>query len=222
MPGRNRLRVVNNFGQRNVESQSKDYKSAYIVSIAGEGETEKFYFDKISDLYSNIPIEKLITMDDNDTNSHPNHVLALLEERALSGEYDPSELWMIIDRDKQNVSEEQLNNIIATCNEKGYNVGLSNPTFELWLLLHLKDLSDYDVDKVFDNRKVNKNRRFLDKELSTLLDGYSKSQFDFEKIREGIDSAITRAKLLPTDNKELINSLGTSVCLLLEKLNNYQ
>jgi hypothetical protein len=65
---------------------------------------------------------------------------------------------------------------------------------------------------------VNKTRRFIDKELSIILKGYNKKNLKFERFENGINDAIIRAKNMQVNNENLINELGTSVCLLIEKL----
>lgn len=218
-----RLRIINEFGKRAIESESQDTKEVYLVSIASEGKTEEQYFDGIHDLDSSeiIKVERLEKEDETDTKSHPNHVIELLDERK---EYwqehgiEANELWMVVDRDKQNVREEQLNAIINKCEKEGYNLALSNPTFEFWLLMHISDLKGYSKEELLNNEKVNKTRRFIDKELSTILGGYNKKNLKFENFEAGIKEAIQRANEFPTDNNSLLKELGTSVCVLVDKL----
>ncbi len=221
MPGR--LRIINEFGKRAIESESQNTKEVYLISIASEGKTEEQYFDGIHDLDSSeiIKVERLEKSDKTDTKSHPNHVIDLLDERKedwIEHGIEASELWMVVDRDRQNVSKEQLNSIIDKCKLEGYNLALSNPTFEFWLLLHITDLQKYSVDDLLNNEKVNKTRRFIDKELSIILNGYNKKNLKFERFEDGINDAIIRAKEMQTNNGNLIDELGTSVCLLVEKL----
>jgi len=220
-----RLRIKNVFGERPVESSSKTTKSLYVISIAGEGKTEEQYFDGIHDLENSdsIIIERLEKLDEFDTKSHPNHVVALLDERKenwASHGIEPNELWMVVDRDKQNVSKEQLKAIIDKCKQEGYNLALSNPTFELWLLLHVSTIDTYDHELLLANPKttVKSKKRFIEKELSSLLGGYNKNNIHFERFESGIKDAVNRAKKLSLDNETLIDNLGTSVCLLVEKL----
>ena len=220
-----RLRPKNIFGERGIEQDSKFPKDVFVISIATEGKTEEQYFDFLSEIVSDdiIKIDRLIRDDEDDTKSHPIHVIELLEERIKVWEeygVEANELWMIIDRDKQNVSKKQLEKIIEECEEKRFNLALSNPTFELWLLLHVTDIKKYDESELLENKKVNKSRRFIDKELSILNGGYNKSKIKFEDFSEGIKGAIIRAKKLETDNNKLIENLGTSVCLLVEKIIN--
>ncbi|NVO11423.1 MAG: RloB domain-containing protein [Bacteroidales bacterium] len=223
MPGR--LRVKNTFGERLVESYSKETKSVYLISIAGEGKTEELYFDGIHDMVSSniIKIERLEKHDKTDTKSHPNYVIELLDERKAQWEEHglmPDELWMVVDRDKQNVTSDQLFSIIEKCKSEGFNLALSNPTFEFWLLLHITDIDSYDHSTLLANPKprAKSKKRYVESEISKLISGYNKNSLRFDKFEMGIKNAIIRAQKLPTDNIELINSLGTSVCLLVEKL----
>lgn len=220
-----RLRIKNIFGERPVESSTKTAKSLYVISIAGEGKTEEQYFDGIYDLNKSelILIDRLEKVCETDTKSHPNHIIELLDERREYWEshgVEPSELWMVVDRDKQNVSKDQLNEIVEKCRIEGYNLALSNPTFEFWLLLHLTSIEFYDKELLLSNPKdtVKSKKRYLEKELSTLLGGYNKNKLHFEKFEKGIMDAVSRAKKLPVDNLTIIEELGTSVCLLIEKI----
>ena len=115
-----RLRIKNEFGKRSAESGTKDPKDIYVISIASEGKTEEQYFDGIHDMDSSdiIKIERLEKSEKYDKNSHPNHIIELLNERKEHWKehgIEPNELWMVIDRDKKNVSEVQLNAIIEKC-----------------------------------------------------------------------------------------------------------
>jgi hypothetical protein len=220
-----RLRVKNIFGERHVESSSKSPKNLYVISIAGEGKTEEQYFDGLYNFTKTkiIRIERLEKIDDLDTKSHPKHVIELLEERKNYWErhgLEPNELWMVVDRDKQNVSKNQLKEIIERCDSSGYNLALSNPTFEFWLLLHLTSIETYDKNLLLSNSKANpkSKKRYLEKELSNLLDGYNKNKINFQKFQHGIKDAVNRSKELPTQNNTIIEELGTSVGLLVEKI----
>ncbi|MGF7138385.1 RloB family protein [Roseimarinus sediminis] len=222
---KSRLRIKNTFGERPVESATRTAKSLYVISIAGEGKTEEQYFDGIYDLNRSelIRIERLEKADETDTKSHPNHVIELLDERKEYWEahgVDPNELWMVVDRDQQNVNKDQLLKIIKRCKIEGYNLALSNPTFEFWLLLHLTSIELYNKEILLSNPKATakSKKRYLEKELSKLLGGYNKNKLHFEKFEKGIKDAVSRAKELSVDNLAIIDELGTSVCLLVEKL----
>lgn len=225
-----RLRVQNVFGERHVPSESVDPNSVYVIAIAGEGKTEEQYFDGIKEnarkLKISINIERLEKEDEKDTKSHPNHVINLLFERKKNWQefgYDPNELWMVVDRDQQNVSQQQLENIVNTCKEEKFNIAISSPTFEFWLLLHITDIDDYNRSELINNRKKKKtkrSKRFIEIELSRLLNGYNKADIKFERFISGIENAISRSISIGSTNEDLIkeDSLGTTVHILVEKL----
>lgn len=219
-----RLRIKNTFGERRIGSSTRTAKALYVISIAGEGKTEEQYFDGIYDLNSSeiIRIERLEKADEADTKSHPNHVIALLDERKKywsAHGVEPNELWMVVDRDKQNVSKDQLSEIVGKCRIEGYNLALSNPTFEFWLLLHLTSIELYDKELLLSNPKATakSKKRYLENELSK-FGGYNKNRLNFEKFEQGIKDAVSRSKTLSINNLTIIDELGTSVGLLVEKL----
>jgi len=169
-----------------------------------------------------ISIEVLEKLDSSDTKSAPKHVIDLLEEYRLHYQAENDELWMVVDRDRQNNSKKQLEEIVEKCNTKGYNIALSNPTFELWILLHVKLIFEYDetvLQKIKDNKKVNKNKRFLENELSKILGGYTKGIINKELILPNVKTAIKQAKQIDRQYKvRKLDNFGTTVFLLAEKI----
>jgi hypothetical protein len=220
-----RLRTPRNFGKRQNEESYKTPNS--ILVIACEGKTEEEYF-KLFNVKSkiikvkDISIEVLEKVDSSDTKSAPKHVIDLLEEYRLHYQIDKDELWMVVDRDRQNNSKKQLEEIVEKCNVEGYNIALSNPTFELWILLHVKLISEYEdtvLQKIRDNKKVNKNKRFLEKELSNILGGYTKGIIKKELILPNVKTAIKQAKQLDKQyESRKLDNFGTTVFLLAEKI----
>jgi len=222
-----RLRTPRNFGVRQNNEESRLPKK--VIVIACEGKTEEEYFKlfnekniilKIKDL----SIEILEKQDIKDKKSAPIHILDLLEEYKAYYQIDSDELWMVVDRDSQNNSKKQLEIIIDKCNKLGFNIALSNPTFELWLLLHIKNISEYDsttLIKIKQNRKINKNKRFLERELSNLIGGYTKGVIKPDVFLPKVKTAIKQAKQIDKSYKiRKIDNFGTTVFLLVENIIN--
>ncbi|MAF59044.1 MAG: hypothetical protein CMK03_14240 [Ponticaulis sp.] len=102
------------------------------------------------------------------------------------------------------------------CLQKGYGIALSNPTFELWLLMHVADLSEFSDDELFENayQTQAKNRRFLDKTLSELLGGYNKKagRFPTTILSDGnLQRALEQQNKMDTSFETLLDQLGTNV-----------
>lgn len=101
--------------------------------IATEGvKTEIKYFEqfKSEEYYNNqsifIEVLKRLT-----TDSSPAVVIKQLN--IFSKEFnlkDGDELWMVIDRDKQSWSTQQIAEVARLCIQKRYGFALSNPCFE--------------------------------------------------------------------------------------------
>src|SRR5690606_1617922 len=112
-----------------------------------------------------------------DTNSAPNHVFTKLKKEAKD-EYnfkDTDELWMIIDTDRW----KNIPSIISACKrQSNMFVAVSNPCFEFWLLLHIKDISEYDekeLSLLLKNEKVSKKKNYIDSKIGAILGSYNKS-----------------------------------------------
>jgi hypothetical protein len=207
------------FRESNVKPKEK------IIVLAYEGNnTEAIYFEALKDdIRFNDDLIYLVSLrrPKNDTKSAPSHVFRKLKKEAKE-EYNfeaKDELWMVIDRDKwSNIPE-----IFALCeNEGNFYLALSNPCFEFWLLLHLKEIGDFnsaELESIFRNKKVSKKKTYLKQLLNSLLfDGYNESNPKPERFIPEIDKAILRAKALDNNHENYPTGLGSHVYKLAEKL----
>jgi hypothetical protein len=205
------------------ESNSKPKEK--IIILAYEGSiTESQYFERLkADVRFNDDLIHLISLKRKrkDGESAPLHVFKKLKKEAKDEfNLDKSdELWMIIDRDQWN----NIAEIADLCKAEGnFYLALSNPCFEFWLLLHIKDLSEFkeqELIDIFENKKVSNTKTFLKRLLGELLDGgYNESIPKPERFFPYIDLAITRARNLDVLNEEYPTKLGSHVYKLVEKI----
>jgi len=206
------------------ESNSKPKER--IIVLAYEGNiTEALYFEKLKEnVRFNDELIHLLSLKrkKGDTYSAPKHVFNKLKREAKD-EFNfksPDELWMIIDRDEwTNIPE-----ISTLCkNEGNFYLALSNPCFELWLLLHVKDISEYDEQElkaIFENKKIpNSRKTYLKRLLGEFFeDGYNESRPKPLRFFPHIDIAISRAKTLDNLNEDYPTNLGSHVYKLVEKI----
>lgn len=164
-----------------------NYRDARLFIIATEGsKTEKQYFSLFRD--SRIKIEILPTGEDN--MSAPQYVLERLDEFIQKYDMTPEDtLWLLFDVDRWGAK-----NISAICREgrqKNYQLGISNPCFEVWLYLHFDDLDPNDrTCKDFETSLRNK------------LGSYNKSNLDLEAFEDCIEDAVERAKKLHPNSQQ--------------------
>jgi len=211
--------------ERKEFTRKSGVRDATLYVVATEGEKcERCYFDELtSEEYyynSRVHVEVLPSIDGR---SAPKDVMKLLDQ--FKKEYrirENDELWLIIDRDKQSWDIRQIKEVAQFCSQKKYFLGLSNPSFELWILLHITDLKRYNktqLEELFKNKKVNKNRTRLEAEIITINGSYNKSNPDLKTILSNVKDAVQRAKELDENPEDRwINSLGTKVYQLVEKI----
>lgn len=200
--------------------------------IASEGaDTERIYFEAFGyqimrnlALSSKVKIEFLKRDEKQRTYSSHQKVIKQLDNYKRNYHLaNDDELWLVIDRDKQNNPIANISAIAQSCSQKGYKLALSNPNFEFWLLLHLNYLCNYkeaELNDFLQAKKVNKNKNALEKELSKLLNGYDKSHYKVESILQFIPFAILQAKKLDTNPIERWQEedLGSRIYLLMERI----
>ncbi len=121
----------------------------------------------------------------NKNKSAPQYVLKKMKEHLqdnIFGKEDSEwEAWLVVDKDAW--QEEQINELFKwTENDEKYNLAVSNPNFEFWLLLHFEDAKKCDTTTVC---KEHLKRYLLD---------YSKNIDKNKFIPENIIEAIKRAK----------------------------
>ena len=206
----------------NIESPLKIFVIAYEGVIA-----EPKYFDALkNDIRFNDEIVHLepLKRKKRDGRSDPKNVFNKLKLFYSQQKKDynfkkDDEFWMIIDRDSWNCLPE----IVLLCKaENNFFLALSNPCFELWLLLHINDvkkLTQNEKDLLFSNPKVSSSKNHIDIILGSFLpDGYNKLNPKPNRFIPQIQTAIERAKKMDNPNEDYPTYIGSHVYKLVEKL----
>lgn len=208
------------------KSQGLEPKSKYYVIPEGE-KTEIQYFCGVRDNAEELNIKSLIEIipienDDNEKGqSHPKEKIENFNKDLKDGKFtfdkEIDRVCFVIDRDPQNFSEKQLNEFIKACREYGYDVYLSNPTFELFLIMHDDKVLELDRNEMLENRKQSRSKRFLELKLSEIF-GCAKKNLNFQKFKPNIKKAINNEKQFCENLEKLKNELGSNVGKLLDSM----
>lgn len=123
------------------------------------------------------------------------------------------EIWIVFDVDKQSGSTRRTQVIQATedaC-RRGWNVAVSNPCFELWLLLHVSD----DLVGVTEE-----DGKSVERLLRSVLGGYDKRRVPDRCLdKDALSRAMTRARDGDVDQASPIPAFpGTRVYRLMESI----
>lgn len=199
-----------------------------LIIIAAEGEfTEKIYFEALRKHARNsrVHIKILERDEENIHNSSPEYVLGQLTQYKLENPIEQDdELWLVIDKDKW--TAKSIRAVAQRCaQDSSYHLALSNPCFELWLILHIIDASlesDEEKVKMLKNRKEKKNADpYLKRKLRALLGSYQESNYDADKLVLQVADAIARAEDLDKDKSaRWPQGLGTHVYKLAKSITN--
>ncbi|ROO77324.1 RloB family protein [Vibrio crassostreae] len=129
-------------------------------------------------------------------------------------------LTLVLDKDRW--SDKQLSEVYQLCNQKDYELLVSNPAFELWLLLHHCDVSSLDAElqeKIFKNKGIPKKQAaFLKEYLKEHVNGFDYKNLNIDDFYPLIENAIANAEKLDRPEKGWPNELGTTVDQLIKKL----
>ncbi|MFA5815304.1 MAG: RloB family protein [Bacteroidales bacterium] len=212
-----RLRHSRPYGRRSRLESTREPAKVFVIST--EGLTENIYFQGFNlyadelRIHGRVIIDILEKQDPGDTRSAPEYIVGLLNEYVEDSGIDSDELWIVFDRDRQNNSTDKILQILDHCQQRGYNIALTNPCFELWLLMHVSDLSDYDPAILLENPKdsIRARRRFLEKEVTRHIGGYRKNNLQFGRFIAHLEQAVTNSALQCSIPLDLVNQLGTSV-----------
>jgi hypothetical protein len=186
----------------NYTRKEKSLDSRLII-IAAEGEsTEKIYFEALREYARNSRVHiKILERDEaNRHNSSPEYVFEQLTRYKSENPIEQDdELWLVIDKDRWTVKS--IKTVAQRCvQDPTYHLALSNPCFELWLILHLIDVSvesEEEKAKMLHNPTEGKNAdKYLKRKIRALLGSYSEVHYAADQLVLHVAKAITRAQSL--------------------------
>jgi hypothetical protein len=217
--------------------KSKTLSETRFIIIASEGaDTERLYFSTLNDSIKSTRL-RTVQIEFLERGKNSSNSLERENERSKSGHNyvikqldnykkefslgDNDELWLVIDRDSHNNTTKNIKNIAQKCLQKKYYLGLTNPNFEFWLLLHYKNIDLYSEQQKLDilnNTKV-KNKKYIEQELSKVLGKtYDKSKYDAKALIPKIPFAIEQAEKLDNLQRWHEDSLGTKLHNLIKSI----
>lgn len=198
----------------------------FVLSYEGKISEKKYFEDfRNSELFNDSGLIEIISLKrPTNRGSDPISVKKLLLEAKKEYRFkDTDEFWLIIDRDDwEEIHNHNFDKLVEDCKkENNFFLAMSNPCFEIWLILHLKDINEFDEEekiKIMSNEKISNSKNYIDKVLSEIQGrGYNKRPNPriFSPLTK---TAIDRAKGLDNENQDYPEQLGTHIYKLIEKL----
>lgn len=198
----------------------------FILSYEGKISEKKYFEDfRNSELFNDSGLIEIISLKrPTNRGSDPISVKKLLLEAKKEYRFKHTdEFWLIIDRDDwEEIHNHNFDKLVDDCKkENNFFLAMSNPCFEIWLILHLKDINEFDEEekiKIMSNKKISNSKNYIDKVLSEIQGrGYNKRPNPriFSPLTK---TAIDRAKELDNENQDYPKQIGTHIYKLIEKL----
>jgi hypothetical protein len=179
-------------------------RSSKLIVIATEGlKTEPSYFDALASSYASkrTHVEIIVRQE---TAPDPQRVLSQLRDFKKSYKLKPNdELWLVIDVDRW--TNQMLSDVTSQALQMSASLAVSNPCFEIWLLLHHRALSDYDQSVLGEfllNSKDGTSRSRLERELITIVGEFNKANLNTDGYILHVDKAIQNAESVDTSKDE--------------------
>lgn len=142
------------------------------------GQTEQAYLDGLKRLSKPVTLKPVVKV--GSPAQLVRHAVKLRENDR--GGFD--EHWCVVDVDEFDIDE-----AIAEAASSGISLAVSNPCFEVWLILHFADCTAGLASPKAASDKLRKH-----------LPGYAKGALDFARLAELVDKAVERAKALGAGN----------------------
>lgn len=172
-----------------------------ILVVCGAKNTEPAYLRGLLASVDNRAVDVKIKICAQDPVSVVRHTAT---ERDKAGDYY-EQSWCVLDVDEF----AHLDRALRLAADKNVEVALSNPCFELWLLLHFRD-----------HRAPVNGYRQAEKELVDHHPGYSKAarKLDFRRYRAGWPAAVERARKLAKPGEEHKTNPSTGMWRLVREI----
>lgn len=136
--------------------------------------------------------------------------------------YDPENdrVCVIIDRDTEAHSSEEIDGFISECRRFGFEPYICNPCFELWLMLHFDNLLNVDKKELRQNPMIDGKRLteiMLDSLVKEVNPNYSYSKLNLDPmmfLHRIKNEAIQNSRFHCQDIRCLKHEVGTNLGLL--------
>lgn len=194
--------------KRPLERKPELKRDATLVVIASE---DRYAVKQYFELFHSTRIQfRVLATEHND--SAPQHVMSRLE--AYMAEYDFGEgdqFWIVLDTDHwigpghiQNLVE-----VVRLCRQKGIGVALTNPCFDLWLLLHF---DEFPSEQVLTCEQV--GQKIRDK-----TGQYNKTKiYNLDITQDHVTDAVRRSAMNQQSGGDIPTELQTTIHLIIEDL----
>lgn len=170
-----------------------------ILVVCGSKETERQYLQGLRDHLRNPAVSVVVR----GKACSPTQLITYAKTQRNIGKGDFDEVWCVFDVDQF----VDIDAAVVAGRRAGIKVAISNPCFELWLLLHFTP----------QRAHVATYKQILPL-LQKHVPGYDKTRVDFALYRDGRADAVTNAQALDLTGQDHARNPSTGVWQLVERM----
>ena len=143
-----------------------------------------------------------------------------LNEQSIPYAPDIDKICLVVDRDPMSFTSSQFDYVKNTCATNNVQFYISNPGFELWLLMHSSNFATMKDDLAVKYSTMNPPEFLghIESLLKQEFDGYNKSKLKTQPLMQAIDTAIANEKLFTENIDALKNDMGSNIGLLIQEM----
>ena len=211
------------------EEQIDQYKK-YFLLCEGEN-TEKWYFENLIDnrkvlgIHPTIDVIFLERTEEDLHNSSPKRLLEYANRLTENGEIDfdkdYDKIIIVFDCDIFKKKGEDFNELLSKMEEKGYWAAVTNPSFELFLLLHKENsVKEYilpNETKLLENKKTG-TKTAMQIKFTEATNINPKKNKKVGEMCSNLNVAIEQEKLLNQDINISIGRLTSNIGKIIEEI----
>lgn len=209
--------------------ERRDLNRRYYIICEGTN-TEVWYFKKLIDCKKQLNIKPLVDLrllektEEDATNSNPKKLIEFaIKEKNKKGNHflkGHDKTVVVFDLDIFSGYDE-LNRVLV-CGEEDDIFAISNPCFELFLLLHYMDAYKLYVapnyEEILANKKINKHTRYLTRLLSDVSGMNPKTNKKIGDLAENVVVAIEEGRNINTSMDNCLEELTCNIGHIIEEL----
>lgn len=166
---------------------NRERKSIVVIGCEGKNKTEKIYLRNYS---SRKCILKFSTGNATDPVGMAEDLIRFIKNEDINKKYG-DKIYLLIDMDVNQHKQQQVMQAKKMCDEYGIEIIISNPTFELWYILHF----EYTTKTYQSSQEVKKD-------VKTKIRDYTESMNVFPIIKKQTMLAIENSKSLEKYQEE--------------------
>lgn len=228
-----RINCYSNWNKRttDIKKQIDPYRK-YIFVCEGKN-TECWYFKRLIDLKKELDIHPLIDVqlmekpEGEENNSNPKKLIefadSLRKEPEMKFDRKNDRIIIVFDVDifkHDSKGKEEFQKLLDDRKENIFAV--TNPSFELFLLLHYDDAYNKYIKckkkEIFENKKVTKKRKFIDKYFSSVSGMNPKENPKIGNLAENVKNAIKEEKNLNQNIDLALNKITSNVGKIIQEI----